>query len=94
VETRRGTERPAGERDSLAVRLCRPERGSRGCVLKMFRIKHMAVEAHMEERRIPNPGGCWFEPSRGRPVPVAQWTRAPDYESGGWGFESLRAHCG
>ena len=25
------------------------------------------------------------------PVPVAQLDRAPDYESGGWEFESLRA---
>jgi hypothetical protein len=25
-------------------------------------------------------------------APVAQLDRAPDYESGGWGFDSLRVH--
>ena len=32
----------------------------------------------------------WIVPRLSRRAPVAQLDRAPDYGSGGWGFDSLR----
>jgi hypothetical protein len=60
-------------------------------------LKGLALEAvpHGSSRRPPlacQGGGFSSSLRPSQRAPVAQLDRAPDYESGGWEFESLRAH--
>ena len=66
-------------------------RAGTGSIELAFQLERPGWDVPVEASRLGRPGSI-IRASPTEHAPVAQLDRVPDYGSGGWGFESSRAH--